>query len=68
MELYKLPPQSWFTLVEPPHIPPDSNDFSMHDEFRFFKLDGMYSLCYDKEGIRHHFAAWTEVNPTGEQA
>ena len=29
--------------------------------FTFFKIDGMYSICYDQEGNIVHWAAYTSV-------
>ena len=64
MKLYELPRGSFFKLLEEnPYIPPDSNDYSTDDIFKFIKIDGMYSLCFDEHEIPHHFAAWTEVTP-----
>lgn len=49
MKLYEVPPQSYIKLV------PDG------DLFFFDHVDGMYSLCYDKDKNRLHLSASTEI-------
>ena len=44
-------------------VPPDSNEFTMGDVYKFMGIDGMYSKCIDSNGTVHHFAAWTKVVP-----
>ena len=44
-------------------VPPDSEEFTMGDVYKFMGIDGMYSKCVDSDGITHHFAAWTKVIP-----
>ena len=45
---------------------PSHDSFTILDDpnqgiFLFKKIDGMYSVCYDKDEQLIHLAAWTEV-------
>jgi hypothetical protein len=35
--------------------------------YEFQHTDGMYSLCYDKEGRPVHFAVWTDATVVDEE-
>ena len=61
MELYKLPKESRFRLLNNPQIPPGAYDGDMDQTYTFKKVDGMYCPCYGEDGKRYYFAAWTEV-------
>jgi hypothetical protein len=54
---FKLAPQDAVS------VPPDSEEFTMGDVYKFMGIDGMYSKCIDSNGTTHHFAAWTKVVP-----
>jgi hypothetical protein len=64
-ELYELQIGQLFRLASKDgvQVPPDSNDFEFSGIFKFMGVDGMYSKCYDSDGVLHHFAAWTKVIP-----
>lgn len=49
-KLHDVDRNSICSFVDEPAIP-----------FLFGKLDGMYSLCYDKQGTVFQPAAWSEV-------
>ena len=50
VELYKVQRDSIVSLEEEPEV-----------TFKFSHVDGMYSLCYDKQGTIFHPAAWSKV-------
>ena len=50
IELYKVQRDSIVSLEEEPEV-----------TFKFSHVDGMYSLCYDKQGTIFHPAAWSKV-------
>lgn len=54
---FKLAPQDVIS------VPPDSEEFTTSDVFKFLGIDGMYSKSTDSNGTRHYFAAWTKVIP-----
>lgn len=56
-QLFKLAPQDAVS------VPPESEEFTFGDVFKFLGIDGMYSKCTDSNGTTHHFAAWTKVIP-----
>jgi hypothetical protein len=61
--LYELTKGAKFKLddSEAIKVPVSSNQFKINDIFKFERIDGMYSRCFDSEGALHHFAAWTKV-------
>ncbi len=64
IELYKVPRKEGGTLVrvlEGVNGPPSSPDFKTDDVVLFFHIDGMYSLCKNREGRLVHLKAWTKV-------
>ena len=49
MKLYQVPRNTLVKLVETGEV------------FKFHHIDGMYSLCHDKDGNVVHLEAWVEV-------
>jgi hypothetical protein len=41
--------------------PPAHRDFIPNEVLTFSHIDGMYSLCYDKDNNPVHLVAWQEV-------
>lgn len=62
MKLMNLNKGDKFRILET-HIvvPPVHRDLDGYEVLTFDHIDGMYSLCYDKDGRYVHPAAWTEV-------
>ena len=56
MKLYELSRDSYFQLDNGVLLDNDNREV-----YYFDHIDGMYSLCYDKNGNPVHFAAWTPV-------
>ncbi len=62
MKLYDVPEHSKIKIIdEKINNPPASLMQKSGDLLDFQHIDGMYSLCYDKEQNPVHIAAWTEV-------
>ena len=61
MKLYEVPNNTRVRLMPEieVHVPVGSPDPT--DEFKFVKVDGMYSYCVTDAGTVIHPAAWTEV-------
>jgi len=61
MKLYELSSKCTVKLLQPCGVPPGGKPLAVGDIVKFQKVDGMYSLCYDKDGNIVHPQAWTEV-------
>ena len=61
MKLYDVPNNSKIRIVEEAETPPAHRDFEEHEVLDFKHVDGMYSLCYDKNHNPVHLVAWAEV-------
>ena len=60
MKLYECPPNVKIRVMdEEGDIIKDKDGEDLILDFRH--VDGMYSLCYDKNGRPKHIAAWTDV-------
>jgi len=58
MKLYDLPRNTYFKCDNGSLLNHPNNPVFLLDH-----IDGMYSVCYDKDSNVYHFAAWTEVTP-----
>ncbi len=61
MKLYNVPRGSIIRLVDDNPGPPDASDSVKGEEFKFIKVDGMYSICKDKNDIVRYVPAYAEV-------
>jgi hypothetical protein len=65
MKLYEAPRGRWLRLAPEEHgeaqVPPSALPVDAYRTFKLDHIDGMYSLCRDREGNILHPAAWTEV-------
>ena len=62
IKLYDVPRRTNIVIAEEnPRIPPASLQLVKGQKLLFDHLDGMYSLCYDKDNNIVHLAGWTEV-------
>ena len=66
-ELYKIPNGSRVCVVDDIQVPPTSPEIKKGDEIYFSHIDGMYSLCFDKDKNPIHLAAWSLVEVIDEQ-
>jgi hypothetical protein len=67
MKLYDVPRHSKIRIIdEDVKNPPAALVQDTGDVLDFDHIDGMYSLCYDKDGNSVHIAAWTEVEVLDE--
>ncbi len=60
-KLYDIPDNTKIRVIKSTITPPFGNPSEIGQELTFIHIDGMYSLCYDKDGNIIHLAAWTEV-------
>lgn len=61
MKLYDLPRNSLFKVDSGSLLNHPNNPVYLLDH-----IDGMYSVCCDKDNQIVHFAAWTEVTPVSD--
>lgn len=64
MQLHEVPNGSKIRIVpgnEGTQHPPSHREFEEGEILDFKHIDGMYSLCYDKDGNSVHLVAWQEV-------
>jgi len=62
IKLYDVPRNTTIVVAEKDvRIPPASLSVAKGDILTFKRIDGMYSLCVDKNNNAVHIAAWTEV-------
>lgn len=61
MKLYDLKRGDWFRIVGDNRFPPSHPNVDSLAPIRLGHIDGMYSLCYLKDGTMVHPAAWAEV-------
>lgn len=62
MKLYDIPRGRLIKILEDnPEIPSAAAELKKNEILFFDHIDGMYSLCKDKNGNVVHLAAWTEV-------
>ena len=67
MKLYDLQPHLKIRIIdEDVKNPVASLKQNTGDVLDFVHVDGMYSLCYDKDRNPVHIAAWTEVEVLDE--
>ena len=67
MKLYDLQPHLKIRIIdEDVKNPLASLKQNTGDVLDFEHIDGMYSLCYDKDRNPVHIAAWTEVEVLDE--
>ena len=67
MKLYNVKPHSKIRIIdEDVKNPPASLKQNTGDILDFHRVDGMYSLCYDKDKNPVHIAVWTEVEVLDE--
>ena len=60
--MYEVKPHSKIKIIDKNvKNPPVSLEQNTDDILEFEHIDGMYSLCYDKDRNPVHIAAWTEV-------
>jgi len=62
MKLYNCKPNTKIKLLDTNPTVPISSIYPDENEILTFKkIDGMYSICKDKDGNTIYLAAWTEV-------
>lgn len=61
MKLYDVPNKTRVRLLSDIQVPIGALELKAGDEIFFDHLDGMYSLCKDKEGNTVHLIGWAEV-------
>ncbi len=61
MQLHKVPNGSLIRVISDAEAPPAHRKFKADELLRFSHIDGMYSLCCDKDGKRVHLVAWANV-------
>jgi len=61
MKLYNCKKGDKVRLYQDALIPPAHRPLLLGEVLSFDHVDGMYSLCKDKEGNIVHPAAWSEV-------
>lgn len=61
MKLYELKRGTKFRILADSKTPPAHRELEEGEVFTFNHIDGMYSLCFDKNGGMVHVVAWTEV-------
>jgi|TARA_Y100000310_G_scaffold92432_1_gene90082 hypothetical protein len=67
MKLYDLQPHLKIRIIDKDvKTPLGSLKQNTGDVLDFEHVDGMYSLCYDKDRNPVHIAAWTEVEVLDE--
>jgi hypothetical protein len=62
-KLYELDFNQKFILVEDTETPPGATPAERGEVYTFRKIDGMYSICWDRHRNVVHLAAWSEVEP-----
>ena len=50
-----------FKVVGDAKVPPAAPEANNDEVYKMGRLDGMYCYCFDSNGERCYFAAWTEV-------
>jgi hypothetical protein len=69
MKLYKVKPHSKIKIIDEDVKNPSASLIQKTgDVLDFEHIDGMYSLCYDKDRNPVHIAAWTEVEVLDENS
>ena len=63
MKLYECKRNTWVRVIGDIMVPPAAPDIASDEIVMFHHIDGMYSLCNDKDGNIVHLAAWAEVEP-----
>lgn len=61
MKLYELKKGAKFRVLADSKVPPAHRALEEGEVFTFNHIDGMYSLCFDKNGGMVHVVAWAEV-------
>lgn len=61
MKLYEVPNNSYIKVKGNITVPLDAPFIPEGETLRFFHIDGMYSLCVNKENQIVHLGASTEV-------
>jgi len=61
MRLYEVPRNSRIRVNSNKDHPPAHRNFAAGEELTFSHIDGMYSLCYDKDGHPVHLSAMADV-------
>lgn len=61
MKLYEVPRNTKIRILNNARVPPVHRDFENKEVLDFRHVDGMYSLCYDKDGLPVHLIATAEV-------
>lgn len=61
MKLYDVPRNSKIRIIADAKEPPAHRKFEENEVLDFKHVDGMYSLCFDKDGHPVHLCAWAEV-------
>ena len=67
MKLHEVPDGSLIRVISEAKTPPAHRDFANEEVLRFRHIDGMYSLCTDKNGDPVHLVAWAEVEVIPEE-
>lgn len=70
MKLYEVPKNSRIRITEPATVEQRYKEKftrpEVGDELDFKKIDGMYSICYNKQGELIRLAAWNDVEVLGK--
>lgn len=66
-ELYNVKNGTNVRVVDDIKVPPAAPPINKGDEIYFSHIDGMYSLCFDKDKNPIHLAAWSLVEVIDEQ-
>ena len=61
MKLFDVPRNSKIKVIGEIQIPPASKEINEGDILDFKHIDGMYSLCVDKDNDFVHLVAWADV-------
>lgn len=61
VKLYDVPRNSKIRVIGDIKIPPGAPEIKEGDVLDFKHVDGMYSLCYNKDKQPVHLVAWAEV-------
>jgi hypothetical protein len=61
MKLHELKRGDFFRIISDNRFPPAHRSVPADEVYKFSHIDGMYSLCYLRDGAMTHPVAWAEV-------
>lgn len=61
MKFYNTPKLSYIRVIGNADVPPDTQKVEAGEELKFHYIDGVYTVCTNKQGINVFPAVWTEI-------